>query len=149
MKAFFLEYYLVIRALHIIAMVAWFAGLFYIFRLFVYHVQNKNNLELRRIFETMEIKLLRFIMIPASIFTVAMGLLLMFLLEGTLQKAWFHWKLLGVLVLFLYQGFSFRVQQRFAKGEFFLTEKQCRWINELPTLVLIWVVTLAVLKPWS
>lgn len=149
MKELFLDHYKLIRAFHLIAVVAWYAGLFYVFRLFVYHVQNKKNAEIARVFEVMEAKLLRIIMIPASIVVLMSGLLLAFLLEGTFHSHWFHAKLLGVVFLFLYQGFAFRTQQRFARCEFFLTETQCRWINEVPTILLIWIVTLAVLKPWS
>jgi putative membrane protein len=149
MKELFLEQYKLIRAIHIIAVVAWYAGLFYIFRLFVYHVQNKKNAEISRVFEVMEAKLLRIIMIPASVLTLVTGLLLAYLLEGTFRSPWFHGKFLGVIFLFLYQGFAFRTHRRFARGDFFLTETQCRWINEVPTILLIWIVTLAVLKPWS
>lgn len=149
MKELFLEYYKLIRAVHIIVVIAWFAGLFYIFRLFVYHVQNKRNAESARIFEVMEAKLLRIIMIPASVLTLASGLLLAYLLEGPFKSPWFHGKFLGVVFLFLYQGFAFQTHQRFARGDFFLTETQCRWINEVPTILLIWIVTLAVIKPWG
>ena len=149
MKELFLEHYKLIRAFHLIAVVAWYAGLFYIFRLFVYHVQNKKNADMARVFEVMEAKLLRIIMIPASVLTLASGLLLAYLLEGTWSSPWFHGKLLGVVFLFLYQGLAFRTHQRFTRSEFFLTETQCRWINEVPTILLIWIVTLAVLKPWS
>ena len=149
MKEIFLEHYKLIRSMHIIAVVAWFAGLFYIFRLFVYHAQNKNNADIARVFEVMERKLLRMIMIPASVFSLASGLLLAYLLEGTLRSPWFQSKFLGVVFLFLYQIFAFRTHRHFAQGDFFLTETQCRWINEVPTILLIWIVTLAVLKPWS
>jgi len=74
--------YLSIKSLHIISMVAWFAGLFYIFRLFVYHVQKKDSQEVCTTFLIMEEKLLRIIMLPAMIFTLATGIFMIVLVPS-------------------------------------------------------------------
>ena len=143
------SYYLHIKVLHLVAMVAWFAGLFYIFRLFVYHVKEKSSAHTAQTLSLMESKLLRIIMMPASIIVLLSGLTLAFLAAGTFSSPWFHAKMLGVVALFGYQHFAVRVQRRFAKEDYFLTEKQCRYINEVPTLLLIIIVSLVILKPWS
>ena len=144
-----MPYYLQIKILHLVAMVAWFAGLFYIFRLFVYHVKDSEKLEVAKTLSLMESKLLKIIMIPASVIVLLSGTVLAILLEGTMASPWFHAKFVGVLGLFGYQYFAIRVHKRFKVGDYCLTEKQCRYINEVPTILLVWIVTLVVLKPWS
>jgi len=141
--------YLSIKALHLISMVCWFAGLFYIFRLFVYHRMKAESAEACALLEVMERKLLNYITVPASIATLIFGLWLLALNPALLHGAWIWVKLCFVFVLFGYQDFSRVTRKRFAKRDFFLSEKACRMTNELPTLVLIAVVFLAVLKPWG
>lgn len=135
------------RALHLIAMVAWFAGLFYIFRLFVYHVRHRDNATMAATFSTMERRLLYGIMHPAMTLTLIGGVAMIVMQPVWLKAGWFHTKLLLVLFLVGYQIFAGRVQKRFARGDFFLSEKACRIINEVPTVLLIVIVLLAVLKP--
>lgn len=128
-------------------MVAWFAGLFYIFRLFVYHVKFKDRPELGQAYGLMERKLLYVIMYPAMLMTVLFGILLISLNPSVLRAGWFHLKLFAVLLLVAYHIFSSVVHRRFSKGNFFLSERACRLLNEVPTLILIVVVILAVVKP--
>ena len=141
--------YLWIKAFHLIAMVAWFAGLFYIFRLFVYHAKYKDQPQLTEAYTLMEKKLLYIIMHPAMGATIFLGMWLILLNPGLLTAGWIYIKLLLVLALVGYQVFASKVHKKFAKGEYFLTETQCRIINEVPTVLLILIVLLAVLKPWS
>jgi protoporphyrinogen IX oxidase len=148
LSSFLSQYYFELKALHIIAVIAWFAGLFYIFRLFVYHAHHRGNLEICKVFVTMESKLLRIIMIPASVVVLFSGTALAIALPGTFESTWFYAKLFSVLLLFAYQSLSFVTHRRFSKGDIFLTEKQCRFVNEVPTILLIGIVTLVVLKPW-
>lgn len=136
-----------LRALHLISMVAWFAGLFYIFRLFVYHVRHRDDEKMAVVYSTMEYRLIYFISHPAMTLTVAFGIALLVLNPDGLKQGWLHTKLLLVLLLMGYQIFAGRVQKRFAKGNYFLTERTCRMINEIPTVLLIAIVLLAVLKP--
>jgi putative membrane protein len=141
------NFYLWLKAFHLIAMVAWFAGLFYIFRLFVYHVKFKDRPELGQAYGLMERKLLYVIMYPAMLMTVLFGILLISLNPSVLRAGWFHLKLFAVLLLVAYHIFSSVVHRRFSKGNFFLSERACRLLNEVPTLILIVVVILAVVKP--
>lgn len=142
-----MNFYLWLKAFHLIAMVAWFAGLFYIFRLFVYHVKFKDRPELGQAYGLMERKLLYVIMYPAMLMTVLFGILLISLNPSVLRAGWFHLKLFAVLLLVAYHIFSSVVHRRFSKGNFFLSERACRLLNEVPTLILIVVVILAVVKP--
>ncbi|MBI2336613.1 MAG: protoporphyrinogen oxidase HemJ [Deltaproteobacteria bacterium] len=139
--------YLWIKAFHLIFVVAWFAGLFYIFRLFVYHVKFQTEPKLAAAYELMERKLLYIIMHPAMLLTIVFGVWLIFLNPALLKQAWFHSKLSGVLVLIAYQIFAGVVRRKFSQGNFFLSERACRIINEVPTLLLIGIVIFAVTKP--
>jgi putative membrane protein len=140
--------YLWIKAAHLIMIVAWFAGLFYIFRLFVYHVKYKDKAGLPEVFEEMERKLMRYIMLPASLLTVATGATLIVLNPDWLSQGWLHTKLSLLVFLFGYHGYASKVRKRFAKKDYFLSEKACRVINEVPTVILVLVVLLVVLKPF-
>ena len=139
--------YLWLKAFHLIFMVAWFAGLFYIFRLFVYHAKFKDEAKMAANYSLMERKLLYIIMHPAMALTILFGFLLIAQNPAVLSAAWFHAKLLLVLFLVIYQVFAGITHKRFARGDFFLSEKACRIINEVPTLILIGVVILVVVKP--
>jgi putative membrane protein len=139
--------YLWLKAFHIIFTVAWFAGLFYIFRLFVYHAKFKDRKEMCEAYALMERKLLYVIMHPAMALTILFGFLLIAQNPAVLSAAWFRAKLLLVLFLVVYQVFAGITHKRFARGDFFLSEKACRVINEVPTLLLIGIVILAVVKP--
>lgn len=139
--------YLWIKSFHLIAMVAWFAGLFYIFRLFVYHVKFRDQLNMREAYSLMERKLLYIIMHPAMLMTILFGGLLISLNPAVFSAKWFHIKLALVLILIAYQIFAGVTHKRFSRGDFFLSEKACRMINEVPTLVLIGVILLVILKP--
>jgi putative membrane protein len=143
------DLYLWVKAIHIISLVAWFAGLFYIFRLFVYHVQNRDVDSIEKIFQTMESKLLRIITLPASIATLATGTLLVYLNPIWLKQGWFHIKLLFVVFLLTYQGLAFLTHRKFSERNFIFSERQCRMINEVPTLILFVVVVMVVLKPFT
>jgi putative membrane protein len=139
--------YLWIKSLHVISLVAWFAGLFYIFRLFVYHVQNKGSLDMSRVFKTMELKLLRIIVLPASIATILTGTSLVWMEPLWLKQGWFHVKILFVIFLMIYQWVAFLTRKQFERDNFIFTERQCRIINEVPTIILAVVVLMVILKP--
>lgn len=136
-----------IKSLHVIGVVAWFAGLFYIFRLYVYHVENSGNAQVTQVLETMERRLYYAITWPAMAFTVVMGAILLGLNPELLQAPWFHAKLAALLFLFAYHFYSGHILKEFAKKNFKLTSRQCRLINEVPTIILLIVVPLAIMKP--
>lgn len=142
-----MTYYLWIKAFHIIALVAWFAGLFYIWRLFVYHAMNDLP-AVKEQLGVMESKLIRIIMNPAMIATTALGLVMLFInLDYFMAVGWIWAKLLIVLVLFANHFLAVYYHKRLMAGEVF-NHKRFRFLNEVPTLILIAVVILAVVKPF-
>ncbi|MBD64970.1 MAG: TIGR00701 family protein [Halobacteriovoraceae bacterium] len=140
--------YFIFKALHLIAMVAWFAGLFYMFRLFVYHVENKAKPDATLMLKTMERKLYYYITMPAMIATVAFGLTTLAFTPHNMLMPWMHIKLTLLVLLIgyhFYIGYTFK---RFNKDDIFLTSKQCRLLNEVPTLFLISIIGVAVFRSY-
>ncbi|HHJ4328374.1 TPA: protoporphyrinogen oxidase HemJ [Klebsiella pneumoniae] len=139
--------YLWIKALHIIALVCWFAGLFYLPRLFVYHATAADAPSQAR-FVIMERKLYRGIMWPSMIVTLLCGGGLLLLNPGWLAAGWLHQKLLLVTALVVYQLACGRMLKRFASGNNSRGHVFYRWFNEVPVLFLLAIVVLVVVKPF-
>jgi putative membrane protein len=139
--------YLWIKALHIIAMVCWFAGLFYLPRLFVYHALSDDATSRER-FCVMERKLYRGIMLPSMILTLVLGLWLLYLNPVWLKMGWLHAKLLLVVILIGYHHACGAMLKRFARGENGRSHVFYRWFNEVPVLILLLIVVLVVVKPF-
>ncbi len=139
---------LLIKAFHIIAMVAWFAGLFYLPRLFVYHADISDELGDAR-FKVMERRLYYGITWPAAFVTIALGLwLLTYNSSYYLQAGWLHLKLGLVVLLIIYHLVCGHFVKRFAQGKNKRQANFYRVFNELPTVLLITIVLLVVLKPF-
>jgi len=139
---------LYIKALHIIAMVAWFAGLFYLPRLFVYHSEAHDTISLER-FKIMERRLYKGIMWPAGIMTTIFGVwLITYMPRYYLIAGWMHAKLTLVVILWAYHVCCGRMVRLFAQGKNTHTSKFYRVFNELPTLFLISIVILVVVRPF-
>ncbi len=139
--------YLWLKALHIIAVIAWMAGMLYLPRLFVYHTTAKPGSELSETFKTMERRLLTFIMLPAMIVTWIVGIVL--LLQGKwLGAGWLHAKLVAVVAMTILHGlFAHWVNEfRFDRNRH--PQKFYRIVNEIPTVLLIVIVVLAAVKPF-
>jgi len=139
--------YLWLKALHVVAVIAWMAGLLYLPRLFVYHATATPGSEQSETFKTMERRLLRFIMTPAMIATWLFGLGLMFT-GGWLMAGWLHVKLLMVVLMTLMHGLMSHWQADFQRDRNRRTQKFFRIANEIPTLLMIAIVILAVVKPF-
>ena len=137
-----------VKSLHIIFMVAWFAGLFYLPRLFVYHAQTTDTTSLER-FKVMERKLYRGIMTPAAVLTTLLGIWLMIhYYPWILKQGWMHAKLLLVLLLWCYHLYCGHIRQVFARSQNTHSSKFYRWFNEIPTVILFATVILVVVKPF-
>lgn len=137
-----------IKAAHIIAAVCWFAGLFYLPRLFIYHLGTEDAVGRAR-FALMEARLYRIIMIPAMLATLASGIWALaasWLLHAA--AAWLWVKIALVALLLGYHHYCARIMRQLAAGAFPRRERFLRLFNEIPTLILILVVTLAVVKPF-
>lgn len=139
--------YLWIKALHIIAVVCWFAALFYLPRLFVYHAMSEDEPSKAR-FIIMERKLYRGIMTPSMVLTVVLGLWLLHLNPAWLQMGWMHAKLTLVALLLAYHFMCGMQLKRFARSENNRSHVFFRWFNEVPVLFLIVIVILVVVKPF-
>ena len=139
--------YLWIKALHIVAVIAWMAGMLYLPRLFVYHAGVPSGSEQSETFKTMEQRLLRFIMTPAMIGTWLLGIYLV--LQGQfLGSTWFHIKIVLVVVMSMMHGLLSHWARDFAHDRNPRSPKFYRIANEIPTLMLIAIVILATVKPF-
>ena len=140
--------YLWIKTVHIIAVFAWWAGLIYIFRLFVYHRKHGASPELARTFGEMEEKLLRIIMLPAAGVSAVAGFGMVAAVPAYMRSGWLAVKLASVAGLTAYHILAVITRRRFAQGDYFLSERACRIINEVPTLMLFIIVAMVIVKPW-
>lgn len=139
-----------LRALHIIAVVTWFAGLFYIFRLYVYDVENADDPKVLSVLRTMQRRLYRGICWPAMIITTTFGVWLWSTSwSGYLATGWFRVKLVALVFLFGYHFYAGKVRLDLAAGRCRLTSRQCRLLNEVPTVLLLLIVIMAVVKPFG
>ncbi len=140
------------KAFHIVGFVSWFAGLFYLPRLFVYHAEaREQQVEpaltiLTQQYSLMEKRLYGIIMTPAMVVTIAMAAAMIITVPSLIHETWIHVKLGLVLVLVGYHFFCKRLINRLEAGETPLSSKQFRWLNEFPTFFLVVVVMLAVFK---
>ena len=137
-----------IKAWHIIFMVSWFAGLFYLPRLFVYHAMSEDAVSRER-FKVMERKLYYGIMTPAAVLTVVFGLWLLHLGAGLyLHAGWMHAKLALVAILIAYHVYLGRLLSDFRRDRNRHGHVFYRWLNEFPVLILIGVVILVEVQPF-
>ena len=142
--------YLWVKALHIISFTAWMAGMFYLPRLYVYHADAPKGGELSETLKVMERKLLRIIMNPAMIFTWGFGIWLVILTGygGPDTGGWMHAKFALVLAMSGLHGYLAATRKKFAADVNRKTAKHFRIINEIPTVLLLGIVLLVVLKPF-
>jgi len=140
--------YLVLKALHIIAMVTWFAATFYLPRLFVYHASAEDEISKAR-FKVMERKLLRLIMNPSMILTFVFGIWMLVLSwQAYSTQGWIWVKLVLVSFLVGYHHYCLRILKAFADDRVLHSEKFLRLFNEVPVALLVGIVFLVVLKPF-
>jgi len=137
------------KSLHLIATFAWMAGLFYLPRLYVYHSQVAPGDPRSETFKVMERRLLKAIMNPAMIATFVLGVLLI-LTPGIVdwRAGWWHGKLAGIVALFAIHGILAKDLKRFAADERPRSERTWRILNEVPTLALILIVIMVIVKPF-
>ena len=136
-----------IKALHVIAVISWMGGMLYLPRLFVYHCEAEVGSKQSETFKVMERRLLKAIINPAMIVTWLAGLYLAWA-GHFLSAGWFHAKLLLVILLSGVHGFFSRCVKDFANDRNLRSQKFYRVINEVPTLLIIFIVILVVVKPF-
>ena len=143
-----MNYYLLFKSLHLIAVISWMAGLLYLPRIFVYHVENSEKKEATEIFETMERKLYFYIMRPAMVTTWFFGIILIYI-NGldVLSQLWMYIKLGLVLLLTIYHEYLGICLKSFKLNKNTKTSKFFRIINEVPTILLIFIIFIVIFKP--
>lgn len=149
MSDFLTSHYLIFKSLHIISVVAWMAALFYLPRLFAYHARVPPDSETSALFKIMERRLVRIIMTPSMLMTWGSGLCVLGV-GGMCASplGWLHVKLFLVLLMSGFHGIFVTWMKRFARNQNRHSEKFYRIINEVPTILLILIVFLVVLKPF-
>ena len=139
--------YLLFKSLHLIAVISWMAGLLYLPRIFVYHSENHNEI-ISNVFKTMERKLFYYIMTPAMVLSWLFGLILIHEVGfDELASLWLQLKLILVLSLTAYHFYLGSLLIKFNEDSNKKTSKFYRYINEIPTLMLILIVFIVVFKP--
>ena len=140
--------YLILKALHLISVISWMAGLLYLPRIFVYHSENKNEEKVCEVFKTMEFNLYNYIMMPAMILSWLFGLVLITVIGfEQLASTWLKLKFFLVIILTAYHFFlgsclnKFKIEKNNYSSRFF------RIFNEVPTILLILIVFIVILKP--
>lgn len=150
MLDFILNNYDWIKALHIIAVISWMAGMLYLPRLYVYHADAPVGGELSETLKVMERKLLRLIINPAMIATWVLGLAMLwtFIETDTFRTAgWLHTKITFVILLQVVHAMLANARRKFAEDRNTKSARYYRWLNEAPTVLMILIVIFAVVKP--
>lgn len=142
------EHYLAIKSLHIISVISWMAGMLYLPRLFVYHSQLDADSASHPLLKVMERRLLRYIINPAMIASLVFGILLMIITDALHSGGWMHAKLVMLLGMFAVHGMLARYRKDFENDQNRHGHKFYRILNEVPTLLMIIIVFLAVMKPF-
>ena len=140
--------YLTFKALHLIAVISWMAGLLYLPRIFVYHTENQDEKQINKVFKIMEFKHYNYIMMPALILSWIFGLILIGSIGfEQLHSTWLIIKLTLVVVLTIYHFFLGNCLNKFKNDENKYSSRFFRIFNEIPTILLILIVFIVVFKP--
>ena len=143
-----MNYYLLFKSLHLIAVISWMAGLLYLPRIFVYHVENSEKKEATKIFEVMEKRLYFYIMRPAMILSWFFGIILIYI-NGldVFSQLWMHIKLGLVVLLTIYHEYLGMCLKSLRLNTNTKTSKFFRIVNEVPTIILIIIIFIVIYKP--
>ena len=143
-----MNFYLICKSIHLIAVVSWMAGLLYLPRIFVYHAQNSSEIKISEVFKVMEKKLFFYIMTPAMILSWAFGVLLIHSIGfEQLSQKWMILKIVFVIILTSYHFYLGNILKQFLTNNNQHSHKFFRFINEIPTILLILIVFVVVFKP--
>jgi len=140
--------YLLFKSLHLIAVISWMAGLLYLPRIFVYHVENFEKKQTTEVFEIMEKRLFNYIMRPAMVLSWLLGIILILIIGiETFSFLWLQIKLILVFLLSIYNEYLGKCVRLLKSGENEKSSKFYRIINEIPTVLLIFIVFIVIFKP--
>ena len=139
-----------ILALHVIAMVCWFAALFYLPRLYIYHHQSLHDTSACERFEIMERRLYWAILVPSLVATCALGYILLWhRYDFYSHQMWMHVKLISVMFLIVFSWHCNVIRKQFLNKKVKYSEKFLRFYNEIPTIFLCVIVIMVIVKPWA
>ena len=138
-----------VEAVHIISVIFWMAALLYIPRLFVYHAKKSNTSEINKTFQQMEKRLLLYIATPAMVFAVAAGSVLATYIGWFKVGLWFHLKFLFVIIMLIFHHYLYYCRKKLIKNPQWKSEKFFRIMNEIPAILVILIVIMVVVRPFS
>ena len=143
-----MNFYLTLKALHLIAVISWMAGLLYLPRIFVYHTENKDEKQIGDVFKVMERKLYNYIMMPAMLLSWLFGILLIHNIGfSAFSELWMQIKFIAVSILTYYHFTLGKYLNDFAMNNSQKSSKFFRIYNEIPTIILIVVIFVTIFKP--
>ena len=148
MADFLMQHYLWIKSFHVISVIAWMAGMLYLPRLYVYHAGAKEGSEESETFKVMENRLLRYIMNPAMIATWLFGTMMITANPDLFSMGWMHVKFTAVILMTVIHMIYARWRRKFAVDDNLHTGKFYKIWNEIPTILLIIIVIMAIAKPF-
>jgi protoporphyrinogen IX oxidase len=137
-----------IKAVHVMAIISWMAGLLYLYRLFVYHAMETEAVVQQRL-QVMERRLLNGIAHPAAVLSVATGLTMLWMVPGYLTQPWMHAKLTFVFGLLVSHVMGMRYRTKLITEPNAVSHKTFRFLNEVPTLLMVGIVIMIIVRPWS
>ncbi|MGI4775859.1 MAG: protoporphyrinogen oxidase HemJ [Janthinobacterium lividum] len=143
------NYYLWFKSIHVVAIICWMAGMFYLPRLYVYHTKAHVGSELDKTLQIMEYRLLKFIMNPAMIFSYIFGIINASIYGFTALGVWFHIKMLAVIGLTIFHMLLAMWRKDFSVGQNKNKEKFYRLVNEVPPILMIIAVFMVIVKPFE
>ena len=137
-----------IKAVHVMAIISWMAGLLYLYRLFVYHAMETEAVVQQRL-QVMERRLLNGIATPAAVLSLATGLTMLWMMPGYLTQPWMHAKLSFVCGLLVSHAMGMGYRKKLITAPGSVPHKTFRILNEVPTLLMIGIVIMIIVRPWS
>lgn len=145
-----IEWYRPILALHVIAIISWMAGILYLYRLLVYAAENRRDHEtVERLLQLMSRRLLKAITLPAMIVSWLAGLTMLALNTNLLSSTWMQVKLVSIVALSAATMFAAKQVRLFNEGRDVLPGKTFRYLNEVPTLLMVIIVVMVIVRPWA
>jgi len=148
MQEFLSSYYLWLKAIHILAVISWMAGLLYLPRLFVYHVDADKGSQQSETFKIMEYRLLKYITNPAMIVAFLVGGLMIYADMSLMKQGWMHAKLLFLFLMFGVHGVLTKHVRLFAQDKNEKSAKYFRILNEVPTILMVGIIVMVIVRPF-
>jgi putative membrane protein len=136
------------KAFHVVSIISWMAGQLYLYRLFVYHAMETEAVVRERL-QLMERRLLNGIATPAALTSLVSGVAMLYLQPTLLHQPWMHVKLTLVLGMFAMHGLAVRYRKSLAKDHTKVAHQTFRFLNEVPTLLMIGIVIMVIVQPWA